>query len=132
MSAVKNKQLMEAIFSELAKGNDRPFIDAMAEDMQWRWMGSGQWRKTFQGKQAVVNDLWVAVKTTLRPPYKATATRIIADDDYAVVEANGHNMTPDGRPYNNRYCWVCRIREGKIRELDEYMDTELVSATFQG
>ncbi|SFD42899.1 hypothetical protein SAMN05216167_10512 [Spirosoma endophyticum] len=30
MSAVENKQLLEKIFSELAKGNDQPFLDAMA------------------------------------------------------------------------------------------------------
>ena len=131
MSATANKQMMEAIFSELSKGNDKPFIDAMAEDMQWTWMGSGQWAKTFNGKQSVVNDLWAAVKTTLRQPYKAMANRIIADGDYVVVEASGQNTTPEGKIYNNRYCWVCRLSEGKLRELNEYMDTELVTATFQ-
>ncbi|QHV95661.1 nuclear transport factor 2 family protein [Spirosoma endbachense] len=131
MSAVENKHLMETIFSELATGNDQPFLEAMADDMQWRWMGSGQWAKTFQGKQAVVNELWGSVKTTLRPPYKATARRIIAEGEYVVVEAIGDNMTPDGKLYNNRYCWVCRMGEGKLRAINEYMDTELVTMTFQ-
>lgn len=94
-------------------------------------MGSGQWAKTFQGKQSVVNDLWGAVKTTLLPPYKATTTRIMADGDYVVVEASGHNTTPDGKMYNNRYCWVCCIGDGKLRAINEYMDTKLVTSTFQ-
>ncbi|CCH01102.1 hypothetical protein FAES_3093 [Fibrella aestuarina BUZ 2] len=131
MSAIENKQLMETIFAELSAGNDQPFLAAMADDMQWRWMGSGQWAKTFQGKQAVVNDLWGAVKTTLLPPYRATATRIMADGDYVVVEATGNNSTPDGKIYDNRYCWVCHIEGGKLRAINEYMDTELVSNTFQ-
>ena len=131
MSAVQNKHLMETIFAQLSLGNDQPFLDAMAEDMQWTWMGSGQWAKTFQGKQSVVKDLWESVKTTLLPPYKATANRIISDGDYVVVEAIGHNTTPDGKVYNNRYCWVCCIRDGKLRAINEYMDTELVTATFQ-
>lgn len=122
---------METIFAELSKGNDQPFLEAMAEDMQWTWMGSGQWAKTFQGKRSVVNDLWGAVKTTLLPPYKATATRVMADGDYVVVEASGDNRTPDGKIYNNRYCWVCRIEAGKLRAINEYMDTELVTNTFQ-
>ncbi|CCH54378.1 hypothetical protein BN8_03542 [Fibrisoma limi BUZ 3] len=131
MSTTENKRLIESIFSELSKGNDQPFLEAMAEDVQWIWMGSGQWAKTFQGKQSVVNDLWGAVKTTLIPPYKATATRILADGDYVVVEATGENMTPDGKLYNNRYCWVCRMGEGKLQTINEYMDTELVTNTFQ-
>ena len=122
---------METIFAHLAKGNDQPFLEAMADDMQWTWMGSGQWAKTFQGKQSVVNELWGAVKTTLLSPYKATATRIIGDGDYVVVEAIGHNTTHNGKVYNNRYCWICCIREGKLRAINEYMDTELVTTTFQ-
>ncbi len=47
MSSIENKQLMRYIFSELSKGNDGPFIEAMAGDMQWTWMGTGQWSKTF-------------------------------------------------------------------------------------
>lgn len=41
MSTADNKKLMRFIFGELAKGNDLPFLDAMADDMQWTWMSSG-------------------------------------------------------------------------------------------
>ena len=131
MSATENKQLMETIFSELSKGNDKPFIDAMAEEMQWTWMGSGPLAKTFTGKQSVVNELWAAVRATINQPFKVVADRILVDGDWVVIEARGHNTTPDGKIYNNKYCWVCRISDGKLHELKEYMDTELVTATFQ-
>lgn len=130
MSALENKQLMQDIFFELSKGNDKPFIEAMSDDMQWNWMGTGQWSKTFKGKSTVINELWAAVKTTINQPFKLFANLIIAEGDYVVVEANGHNTTPDGKIYNNKYCWVCRIAEGKLQELNEYMDTELVTETF--
>ncbi|QHT71792.1 nuclear transport factor 2 family protein [Rhodocytophaga rosea] len=130
MSVIENKHLMQEIFSELSRGNDQPFIEAMAEDMQWIWMGSGQWSKVFDGKKVIVDQLWSAVRTTLVPPYKAIAHRFIADEDYVVVEASGQNTTPDGKTYNNKYCWVCRIWAGKIHELREYMDTDLVTKTF--
>jgi len=41
MSATDNKKLMEDIFAGLAKGNTDPLFEAMADDMQWTWMGSG-------------------------------------------------------------------------------------------
>lgn len=129
-SATDNKQLMQDIFSELSKGNFKPLFDVMAEDMQWTWMGTMQWSKTFKGKESVVNELFGAVKTTLTEPYKDVAHRFIAEGDYVVVEHSGQNTTPDGRPYNNKYCWVCRFAEGKLHSLHEYMDTELVTATF--
>jgi uncharacterized protein len=130
MSTIDNKKLMEHLFSELSTGNDEPFLQAMADDMQWTWMGSGPWAKTFSGKKAVLGELWSAVRSTLVPPYKATAHNFIADGEYVVVEASGQNRTPDGKLYNNKYCWVCRITDGKMHELREYMDTQLVTDTF--
>ena len=130
MNSENNKRLMQNIFSDLAKGNDQSFLEAMAEEMKWIWMGSGNLAKTFDGKEAVLDELWSSVRTTMVPPYKVFAQCFIADDDHVVVEAVGENITSDGKKYNNKYCWVCRIVDGKIHELREYMDTQLVTETF--
>jgi len=130
MSAIDNKRLMQGIFSELSEGNLEPFVEAMADDFQWTWMGTMSWSKTFKGKEAVIGELLAAVKSALAQPFRVVASNFIAEGDYVVVESRGQNTTPDGRTYNNRYCWVCRITGGKLRELREYMDTELVTATF--
>ena len=52
--------------------------------------------------------------------------RVLADGEFVVVEAEGRNVTRDGRPYNNRYCFIIRLAEGKLRELTD-IDTELVA-----
>jgi ketosteroid isomerase-like protein len=36
-----------------------------------------------------------------------------------------------GKPYNNNYCCIYRIVGGKLQELTEYLDTELVTAVLQ-
>ena len=131
MSAMQHKKLMQDIFAELSRGNSQPFLEAMAEDMKWIWMGSGQWSHTFDGKEAIIHDLWGAVSKTLVPPFKVIARHIIADEDQVVIESTGQNRTPDGKEYQNKYCWVCQFRDGKICELREYMDTELVTSTFR-
>ena len=65
MNTISNKQQMQNVFSEMAKGNLDPLVEIMADDMQWSWMGTES--------------------------------------------------------------WVCRFSNGKLRELREYMDTELVT-----
>jgi ketosteroid isomerase-like protein len=40
-------------------------------------------------------------------------------------------MTKSGKAYNNEYCSVIRFADGKMRELTEYFDTELVRAALQ-
>ena len=37
---------------------------------------------------------------------------------------------PDGRQYDNNYCWVFRLQDGLIQDVREYMDTLLVTETF--
>lgn len=130
MSATANKRLMRAVMLEMSQGNIEPLIEAMSDDMRWTWMGSGRWSHTFEGKDAVVNELLAAVKATLAQSFEVVFHSLIAEADYVVIEHSGRSTTRDGRPYHNKYCWVCRFADGKMRELREYMDTELVTETF--
>lgn len=124
------KKLVMDVMAALADGDDRPFLDAMHNDMKWTWMGSGGLSRTFDGKVSVLHELWKSVKTDIAQPFRVTATLILAEGDHVVVEGVGNNKTPNGKEYNNRYCWVMKISGGKIVELKEYMDTDLVRRTF--
>ena len=127
---ISNKEIITEIFTSLSQGNDEPFLEAMADEMTWNWKGSGQWSKSFVGKSEVINDLWANVRATIKQPYKVLVHRIIADGDFVVVEMTGQNETTTDRSYRNNYCWVCRMKKGKICEINEYMDTELVTKAF--
>lgn len=124
------KDLITAVMAALAEGDDQPFLDAMHDEIKWTWMGSGGLSRTFDGKDAVINELWKSVKTDIAQPYRVRASLILAEGEYVVVEGQGENLTPNGNEYNNRYCWVMRMYEGKIVALREYMDTDLVRKTF--
>jgi ketosteroid isomerase-like protein len=130
MSAAENKQLMRHIFSELAKGNFMPFVESMADDFSWTVTGSTKWSKTYHGKEVVLTELLRPLTSQFADRYTNTADRFIAEGDYVVVECRGHVTTKAGAPYNNTYCWVCRLAEGKLQELTEYMDTQLVVTLF--
>ncbi|HXD30349.1 MAG TPA: nuclear transport factor 2 family protein [Pyrinomonadaceae bacterium] len=121
---------MKSICDELARGNSRPFIDSMADDFCWTVTGTTKWSRTYEGKQAVLSELLGPLVEQLATKYTNVADRLIAEDDYVVVECRGSVMTKSGKPYNNTYCWVCRFSDGKLRQLTEYMDTELVARTF--
>lgn len=127
MSATENTQLMQQIFAELSKGNGKAFRDSLAEDFRWTLTGTTKWSKTYEGKAAVLNDLLRPLFAQFADQYTNTAHRFIAECEFVVVECRGRVTTKAGKPYNNVYCWVCRIADGKLRELTEYMDTELVA-----
>ena len=48
-----------------------------------------------------------------------------AEGDQVVVEFEGEGRTKDGRDYNNRYCSVFRIANGRITHIRENLDTHL-------
>jgi uncharacterized protein len=131
MSAAEDKQLIQNIFSELAKGNGKPLVEAMADDFCWTVTGSTKWSRTYCGKQAVLTELLRPLVSLFADRYTNIAHRIIAEDDYVVIECRGSVTTKAGMPYNNKYCWVCRMADGKLRELTEYMDTELARAALE-
>lgn len=114
----------------MAEGDLQPLFDAMDEEVSWRWMGVRQWSRTFVGKPEVVRELFGGVAETLSPSFRVDVHSILGDGAHVVVEHTGRNETPDGRRYDNNYCWVLRFDHGLIREIREYMDTQLVTETF--
>ena len=130
MSALDNRKLIEEIFAAVGNPDpavrDRsPFIASLAEDVTWTVMGQYSWSRTFRGKDAILNDLLGHVRSQLVERGRTVAHRFIAEGDYVVVEAKGDNLTKSGMRYDNDYCLVYRLENGKIKEIREYCDSAL-------
>ena len=127
MSAAENKQLMSSVCEEMAAGNGQPFMDALADDVRWTVIGSSPWSRTYEGKRSVITELMRPLFKQFADEYRARAIRIVAEDDVVVVEARGEVKTKADQPYNQTYCYVFRLEGGAVRELTEYLDTDLVN-----
>ena len=130
MSAIDNRKLMQEIFAGLANRDGTLFTASMAADFRWINIGSNKWSGTFEGKEAVLRDLLGPLRAKLMARSRTVAHRFFADGDYVIVEARGDNVTRDGKAYNNEYCFVFRLLDGKIKEVKEYSDTALVEAVL--
>jgi len=130
MSASENKKLMEEIFA--VAGNPDPavrdralFVASLADDAKWTVTGQYSWSRTFTGKPSILNDLHGHVRSLLAERSRTIAHRFIADGDHVAVEARGDNLTRSGARYDNDYCLVFRLEDGKIKEVREYCDSVL-------
>lgn len=54
-------------------------------------------------------------------------TNVVVTGEWVVTEATGHGVTKKGLDYDNSYCLVWQVRDGKVIRFVEYCDTELVS-----
>ncbi|WP_370965549.1 nuclear transport factor 2 family protein [Amycolatopsis sp. cg9] len=127
MSTAENKQLLRTAFDAWATGDIRPLVAAMADDVTWTVSGHNSWSGSFAGKDSVRRDLLGPLGEQFDGTYTSTASRFVAEDDVVVVEAQGRVATKTGQRYDNRYCFVFRLEAGRIREITEYMDTQLVA-----
>jgi uncharacterized protein len=122
---------MQSVFAELARGNGQPFMDALADEARWTVIGSSPWSRTYEGKAVIVDELIRPLFRQFADQYTAQATRIIAEGDVVVVEARGKVTTRSGKPYNQTYCYIFQLADGKVRDLTEYQDTELVNLALE-
>ncbi len=126
MSAEANKKLIQQIFTDSANRSGTTFIDHLADDATWVQTGQCSWSRTFTGKDAITNGLLGHLRTLLTDRPRTLAFNFIAEGDTVVVEARGDNVTKSGERYDNEYCMVWRIENGRITQIKEYCDTALV------
>jgi uncharacterized protein len=111
-------------------GFGQRLLELLSDDVSITVFGDHRFAKTFKGKDEVYKSLFGPIRETLDGTIRMKVTNAIADSDMVVVEAQGEARTKDGRDYKNSYCFVFKLQDGKIIESREYMDTQLVKATF--
>lgn len=128
MSTSENKRLLKEALAPLEHDDGGPFMDLLSDDVLWTVKGTTRWSRTYRGKEELVRALFRPFQAQLAHRYKMLTHRIVGDGDIVVLELTGVNVTKQGKPYRNDFCYVCRMEDGKVREVTEYLDTALVEA----
>lgn len=126
MSAEANKRLIQRVFADSTNRSGTTFIDHLADDATWVQTGQCSWSRTFTGKDEITNSLFGPLRSLLTDRPRTLAFNFIAEGEYVVVEARGDNLTKFGERYDNEYCFVWRVQNGRITQIKEYCDSALV------
>ena len=128
MSAEENRALIERMLKPLSEGDSGPFVSGLAEDVVWIVTGRNPWSGSYRGKATLRKELFGPVMAQLKQPYRLMIVSILADAERVVVELRGAgNASLAGVAYEQDYCWVCRVEQGKLKEVREYDDTYMAS-----
>jgi uncharacterized protein len=130
MSSPDNKQAVVNAYASMAAGNPAPYLDLLSDDVSITMFGDHRFARTFKGKRDIHDNLFGPIREVLDGTIRMNLTNVTAENDTVIVEAKGEARTRDGRSYRNTYCFVLTLANGKITESREYMDTQLVKATF--
>lgn len=123
----QNKDIVRRAIAAISQGDLDGFMADAAEDVTLSVMGAIF--PPIHGKQRVMKGLRNALGARLQGgTIVMTIENLIAEGDFVAEQSKGTARTNDGKDYNNTYCRVWRIRDGKIHAMQEYLDTELVRA----
>jgi uncharacterized protein len=131
MNVLNNKQIVQTFYDAGNTGDLEACLALMRDDIVWTNIGSTKYSGTYSGKESLIANLLGPVFGQLKAGIFSTIENVVAEGDFVVVQLRGSAETKDGRPYNNTYCHVFKLRDGKIAEVTEYFDTALTAEVLR-
>tara|TARA_B100000795_G_scaffold168576_1_gene126988 strand:- start:283 stop:681 length:399 start_codon:yes stop_codon:yes gene_type:complete len=125
----KNKQIARDFFEALSAGSEK-YLDFYTDDSIVWTAGDNSIGGT-RTKKEIINfaqNILAAFPSGI----KFNITGMTAEDEKVAVEISGEAIHASGQTYNNQYHFLLRIKDGKILELKEYMDTQLAAKILLG
>ena len=130
MSTTENRKLIQDAFAAWANGDGMAFFNLLADNATWTVMGSCPISGTYGGRQRLIEDALQPQRAKLAGPPTPAVINLIAEGDTVVIQWVGKGMTKSGQPYNNSYCYVVQVENGRIIRGTAYLDTELVRSIW--
>lgn len=126
MSVADNKQLILDYFdTATGKRNDRPIEDFFSAEAIWHVPQSNPDIKPNPkvGHAEVMDVLTSGVGIYRSGSMTVNLEKLIADDDHVVAQFVLDATLANGNDYHNRYVFIFRVRDGRINEVWEHLDT---------
>jgi uncharacterized protein len=117
---------VRSLFANLESGRTDVFFDHVAEDVNWTVMGTHPLAGTYHTKADFLAHTFARLNKLLKEGVILRVTNLLVDGDTAVVELQSLSTALNGKPFNNRYCWIARFSNGTIVEVRAYLDSALV------
>jgi len=124
-----SREVVMAALDAARNGLGDDFIAWFADDLDFWFPGSTPISGHRQGLPAFVEYL-EQVAGYLDKMVVLDLTNVVVTGEWVFTEALGHGVTKGGRDYDNSYCLVWQVRDGKVIRFVEYCDTELVASVL--
>jgi uncharacterized protein len=98
----------------------------VADDISWTVMGTHPLAGTYHTKADFLAHTFARLDKILKEGVVLRVTNILVDGDSAAAEMESLSTALNGKPFDNRYCWIVRFSDGTIVEVRAYLDSALV------
>jgi len=121
MSAENNKQFVLGFFESLNAGNAGAIMGALADSATW-WI-AGDFPLSGTKTKAEFGGVMGQLASRIDGGMRVTPIACTAEGDRVAVEAESYAKMKNGKTYQNKYHFLFVVRDGKITQVKEYLDT---------
>lgn len=126
------KKTVQQWFDCIARNDGEGMFALFADDVVYDLKGTTPVSGTYRGKQSIAEDFFIPWRRQIDGDLIVTVDELIGEGDRVVALGRGKAQTVFGMSYDNDYAFVFRVRQGKIVEVIEYLDTALVEIAAYG
>lgn len=119
----QNKQLVRDFIEAFSRGDVEATKACLAPDAITYAKGFGKLSgaRPYEFIVATTGAFKALIPTGLRPQFKS----VTAEGDRVAVEFEGNAVLANGADYCNQYCMVFTLKDGRIKQVNEYYCTIL-------
>jgi ketosteroid isomerase-like protein len=121
-----SREVVMAAIEAARSGLGDDFIASFHDDLDFWFPGSTPISGRRRGL-AEFQEYLGQVASYLSEMIVLELTNVVVTGEWVFTEASGHGVSKKGLDYDNNYCLVWQVRDGKVIKFTEYCDTELVS-----
>jgi uncharacterized protein len=121
MSVEDNKKIVLGFFENMNAGNGGAVLDALADSATW--LVPGDFALSGAKTKAQFAELLGELGSKIDGALRITPTGVTAEGDRVALEAESYAKMKNGKTYQNKYHFLFVVRDGKIQQVREYLDT---------
>ena len=104
-------------------GKSDALFEHVADDVSWTVMGTHPLAGTYHTKADFLTHTFARLDKILKEGVVLRVTNILVAGDSAAVEMESLSTALNGKPSDNRYCWIVYFSNETIVEVRAYLDS---------
>ncbi|MCZ6711601.1 MAG: nuclear transport factor 2 family protein [Gammaproteobacteria bacterium] len=124
----QNKAVVAQFWEHFSNSDFDSALALLSEDATWWIAGTTDISGTYSKQEFA--ELAKGIGENTVEGIDVKAIRVTAEDDRVAVEAVSYGKMKNGKVYNNSYHLQHVVRDGKLIEIKEYLDTQHVQDIF--
>jgi ketosteroid isomerase-like protein len=124
MTNEEKKTLVTQTWTSFGKGDIKSAFANMSDNVSWLVPGNTPGVSGLKRGKDEILKFMSGIGTVFPEGLQSEIRRTYCDGDTVIVELTNRGKVSNGKSYENEYCFVFELEDGKVRRIREYVDTQ--------